>query len=239
MSEADGANEFVEGGLRVAVTAAGMLAERAARAREERARQAQAGSVAEARELQARLEAEQAAARAYLARVEQNTWWPQARVEDVAQAWETAQTWRDADPDVARAADRIRREVRDRYGIDVDDARPDRDALERALVERQRTDEERRRAQGAREELEAAVVLAAAEPGMAAGREADQQRAELTAALAGVEDHEAVEARLLADVHQGRPAREAVTARPGKVLKASRSRSAGVRARESQRGAGR
>jgi colicin import membrane protein len=203
MSEADGANEFVEGGLRVAVTAAGMLAERAARAREERARQAQAGSVAEARELQARLEAERAAARAYLAQVEQDGWWPQARVEDVAQAWETAQTWHDADPDVARAADRIRREVRDRYGIDVDDARPDRDALERALVERQRADEERRRAEGVREELEAAAVLAAAEPGVAAECQVDQERAELTAALVGVEDHESVEARLLADVHQG------------------------------------
>jgi hypothetical protein len=127
--------------------------------------------------------------------------------------------------------------MRDRYGIDVDDARPDRDALERALDERQRADEERRRAQGAREELEAAAVLAAAEPGMAAECEVDHQRAELARALADVGDHEAVEARLLADLSQGRRAREAVTTPPRKATKTWKARSGAGPVR--QRGMGR
>ncbi|MDQ3359699.1 MAG: hypothetical protein M3520_12955, partial [Actinomycetota bacterium] len=68
--ESDGVDEAVEGVLRVGLTAAGpRMAEIIARAREQAAREAQAASEHEARELAERLTAERSAARAQLAPV--------------------------------------------------------------------------------------------------------------------------------------------------------------------------
>ena len=91
MSESDGVDEVVGGGIRLAVTAAGLVGERLAQARVQRAREAEAASVQEARRLEARLDAERAGARAQLAQVEREGWWENAGPDDVADAWETAQ----------------------------------------------------------------------------------------------------------------------------------------------------
>lgn len=66
--------------------------------------------------------------------------------------------------------------------------------------------------------------------------EVDVRQAELAKALAGVEDKEAVEARMVADLSQGRPARDAVTQPPRSAPKARRTRGAAVAPRQQQRG---
>ena len=42
-----------------------------------------------------------------------------AGVDDIATAYETADARRTVDPDIARTSDRMREELRGRYGIDV------------------------------------------------------------------------------------------------------------------------
>ncbi|GAB4082755.1 hypothetical protein GCU67_20240 [Modestobacter muralis] len=314
MSESDGVDEVVGGGVRVAITAAGLVAERLAEARVQRARQAEAASVEETRRLEARLTAERAAARAQLTQIDREGWWDNAGVDDVADAWETAQAWRQLDPAAERAAERIEREVRDRYGVDVHNVDGlDRATPERAAAEREAAGMERRRARQAGEDLEAALLLASTNSPAAAeelgadadpertpldwGRKAEEfqaagysreaaeklatdylewedrdaaaggsvktpvrdpddlahqvvagiranaerdvtgRRADLAKALAGVNDHEAVEARLQADVSAGRPARDAVTMPRQRAPKARKDRGAGVQVR--QRGLGR
>jgi colicin import membrane protein len=54
-------------------------------------------------------------------------------LEDIAQAQETAIAWKDHDEDARDAGDTIRREVHERYGIDVD--APGGDAVAAALRE--------------------------------------------------------------------------------------------------------
>lgn len=332
MSESDGVDEVVGGGIRVAITAAGLVAERLAQGRAQRAREAEAASIEEIRRLEARLDVERSTARAQLAQVDRDGWWENAGVSDVADAWETAQSWRQLDPVAERAAERIEREVRDRYGVDVHDVEGlDRVALERAAAAREGGSVERRRARQAGEELQAALVLTANDTVQVAGpgerspqpprwwqrdpgeypewvakvkdnerlgwshaeskrqaydyldrnadgkdglttteapeataggtaarqtgkpddlahqvvagirgnaeRDVTGRRADLARALSGVDDHEAVEARLQADVSSGRPVREAVTTPRQKAPKARKDRGAGVQVR--QRGLGR
>lgn len=118
--ESDGVGEVFDDSLRVALTIASQIAERINRERERMARAREASAQQEYRELQARFESERGAARASLAPVQRPEWWDAASVDDIAAAHETASVWKDHD-DVAReAADTIRTEVNDRYGIDVD-----------------------------------------------------------------------------------------------------------------------
>ena len=234
---------------RRALTVAGQLAERIARAREQAARDARGASEQHARELQARLDAERAAARAALAPVGRDDWWQRAEPDDIARAWETAQAWREHDPAARQAAERIHAELRTRYGIDTRDLRADPAAVRAALAAR---DTARAGAGGQRsrahdEEAEAGALLAGANRADAAqdanrdgGRpdtdrvDADNHLAEaasrehLAAALKGVADGEAVEARVIAATNQARPAAEAVTATPPpRAPRARRARGAG------------
>jgi hypothetical protein len=253
--EPDGVDEAFEGHLRVALTVAGLAAEHAARTRERAARNAEAASQQEARELRARMDAERSAARASLAPVEREEWWAKAGPEDVAAAWETAQAWSDLDPDARRIAYRIRKEVRERYGVDVDDARPEPGALRDALDARGAADREaqRHREEARRDDIEAAQLMGEAdradradrsrEPveGAVAGQEGRdlydtaERRRDLAAGLEGVADAETVQARVLADTNQARPAAEAVASAPGKAPKARRHRGPAGRAKEQQK----
>src|SRR4051795_1280621 len=115
--EPDGINEALTGALRVSLTAAAHVGEQLARSHEQAARDARAAGEHDARQLQARLDAERAAARAALAPVTREELWQRAEVDEIARAWETAQTWRELDPDAQRAAERIHDQLRDRYGI--------------------------------------------------------------------------------------------------------------------------
>ena len=249
VDEPDRIDEALTGALRVGLTVAGHVAERALRAREQAMRDAQARSEQEARVLQARLDSERAAARAALAPVDRDEWWQHASVDDISRAWETAQTWRELDADARRAGERMHDELQRRYGIDTSDLQADpaavRAALERAERSRGQSDQERDAATA--ESAEAAALVAGADQlddrvdsaqrdvelddadrhlGDAVSREA------LADSLAGVAEEETVQARVVAATNQARPAREAVAAAPRRAPRARRARTPAGRERD-------
>ncbi len=173
--ETDGVGETFDDSLRIALTVASQFGERISRLREQLARQREAEARQEARELQARFDAERGAVRAQLAVVNQPEWWTRASVQDIADVHETATGWRDHDDTAAAAHDTIRREVRDRYGVDVDRPGADPAAVAQALreAERDRAEarEERRRSG---EDLTASQILLATAEGR--DRDADDAR---------------------------------------------------------------
>lgn len=189
--ESDGVQEALSGTLRVALTAAGQMAERAARAREQAAHDAAAASAQQAREMQAQVDAQRGAARATLAPVHRDDWWDTARPQDIADAWQTAQTWRGVDPDAARAGDRIGQEVRSRWGVDVDglggDARV-RDVLTEQQGRGSGTAQsaaERARGDAALDDIEGARLLTDADRGDAAERARRAERGDPDLPVAG------------------------------------------------------
>lgn len=279
VDESDGIAEAIEGQVRVAITAAGRMGELIARAREEAARRAQAASEQDARELASRFEAEKATARADLATVYRSEWWDRATPDQIGSAYTTARAWAGEDVEAVRAEQRIRDELRARYGVDADNAGGDpvavREAVERAERERSQSDEQRRRATA--EEIEAAALLRHAE---AADRDAEDRRtaaehtpdvdeqerllsaaaehekradaarseaqprydsAERRAATAHALEqqgigHEAVAAKMRADVSQAKPATEAVKAKPGRSAKARPNRTRRTQAQRTELG---
>ena len=44
-------------------------------------------------------------------------WWQRAEPDDAARAWETAQAWRELDPDARQAAESVHDKVPARYGV--------------------------------------------------------------------------------------------------------------------------
>lgn len=136
MSESDGIDEAFEGTLRVAITAGAQLGEALARVREEQLARARTSSEQEGNEYAGRLHAERAGARAQLAPVHQEQWWDTATAESIGRAVTTAKAWESADPDAYRTLHRIREEVRDRYGVDVDQLGADPSAVQAALARR-------------------------------------------------------------------------------------------------------
>ena len=198
---------------------AGQLAERALRAREQSARESQARSEQEARTLQARLDSERAAARAALAPVDRDEWWQSAQHEDTTRAWETAQTWRELDPDARRAGERIHDELQRRYGIDTRDLQADPAAVRAALehAERTRSQSDQERDAAAAERAEASALVTGADQLddrlEAAQRDVELEHADrhlgeavsreaLAGSLAGVAEQETVQARVVAATDQ-------------------------------------
>lgn len=238
MSESDGVNEAVEGLSRTAIAVAGRLGEQLARMREQSLREQQAVEEQRGRELQARYEAQRAAARAQLAPTAEGRWWDQARPQDIERVHETATAWKQFDPEAQEAAERIRREVKERYGIDVDnpgaDDRTVSDAL--AQAERDRAEADRQRTTADRDGVEAALLMGAA------GREdrgresevtaentaaqetqplydSEERRQSFAASLDGKADTETIRARILADRDQAAPPSAAVAGELEKVKK--------------------
>lgn len=161
MTESDGIYEALDGQFRLAISVAGQIGELIARARENTLRRARAVDENEARDLTAHLDAERSAARAELATVRDPGWWDHATTGQVAHAWQVSRAWAADDPDVRAAAERIRSEIRERYGIDVNNtgANPAdvQAALDRALAEQRDATTERRAA--AAEESETAFMM--------------------------------------------------------------------------------
>ncbi len=158
--ETDGVGEMFDDSLRVALTMASQFGERISRLREQMSRMREASAQQEYRELESRFEAERGAARASLSPVQQAEWWNTAGVDDIAQAHETATVWRDHDETAREAGDAIRREVSERYGIDVDAPGADQAAVAAALRDAER-DRAEARAEHERsdEELTASQIL--------------------------------------------------------------------------------
>jgi hypothetical protein len=132
--ESDGIGEAFDGQIRIALAVAMQMAQRFSRLREELARSAQARTEQQTHELQVRFDAERNAARASLAPVQQSEWWNTASVADIATAYETAEGWRPVDPEMAGTADRMREELRSRYGIDVENLGADPAAVRDAMT---------------------------------------------------------------------------------------------------------
>ena len=233
----DGLEESFEGHLQLAVMLAGRAGQAAGQVIAHRARVAEAAQEAERRRLTDRLDAERAAARSSVVGVEGERWWDRATPEKIAQVWQTAQTWRDLDPDLARVGDEIVEQVQARYGIDVRDAGPDADMLRQALAE-QSADQERaasqRRAAG-REDAEVVVLMAEAgaaeregdpDSAVAAEQEGEavydsvERREALAARLEGGLEPDAAQARVLADTAQAKPPSAALEAVAGSLKKA-------------------
>lgn len=139
MSESDGIEEAIEGMSRLGMTVAGRLGEQLARARETALRRAEAAEEQQGRELQARFEAERAAARAQLAPVMDNRWWDNASTKDIERAHETATAWKDHDPAARNAADAIRDQVQRRYGLDVNNLGANESSVASAMEKKDRT----------------------------------------------------------------------------------------------------
>lgn len=247
--QGDGIDEAFDAALRVGLTAAGRMAERIAREREQQLRDAQARSEHEARELKGRLDSERAAARAALAPVEQEQWWHSARPEEIADAWQTANAWKDSDAEAQRATDRIRRELQERHGIDTSQLGADpgavRDALERRDEARLAADRQRAQARG--EHATAAALLAEPDTDQAPTPEHEereraeqhydgaQRREELAEQLEAVGDTESAQARVLADRNQARPAQHATADRATRAPAKAARRSPGQARRQPRR----
>ena len=135
MSDDASVEDEVGQALRVGLAVAAQLADKIARAREELARNAQRQSEHEQRQLQARFEGERDVAGARLMVVERPEWWDRADTQQIAGMYETAQQWRQFDPRAQAAADTIAREVKDRYGVDVDNLGADPQAVRAALAQ--------------------------------------------------------------------------------------------------------
>ncbi|MDM7886569.1 hypothetical protein QUG92_15770 [Curtobacterium sp. RHCKG23] len=112
------------------------MGENFARMREEAARRAEAQSVQRARETQVQFEQERAMARAQLQPTREPAWWDRARPEDIAHAYETSAAWKDTDPNLARAHAHMGDELRERYGIDVNDVQADPQRVAEVLRQR-------------------------------------------------------------------------------------------------------
>jgi hypothetical protein len=165
MSESDGIEEAIEGMSRVGLAVAGRLGEQLARTREHELRRAQAAEEQQARELQARFEAERAAARAQLAPVMDNRWWDTASGRDIERVHEAATAWKDHDPAACSAAEVIRDHVQRRYGLDVDNLGADEASVAAALAKAERDSDQAQseRTTGRDENAEAAQLLAEAD----------------------------------------------------------------------------
>ena len=151
--DTDGMEEALAGQIRVMVTAAGLAAEGIARARVQQQRRAQAASEQEARELESRLASEQRAARVELNNVHRPEWWSTVTPEQIGHAYQVARAWAREDPEAVRAEQRMRDELRDRYGIDVASMNADPAAVRAAVFER--AEQDRARAGGERTDADA------------------------------------------------------------------------------------
>jgi hypothetical protein len=258
MSESDGLDEVVETMLRTGLTAAGRIGEELARAREKSAREAAAAEDQKGRELMARLEGERAAARAQLAPVLDARWWDNAKAEDIVRVHQTATTWKSQDPMARSAADAIREQVQQRYGIGVDALGTGADgaaALNEAARAKSQAQEERTAATG--ENAQAAQLLAKAERADKAQRQnvdADnaqpeqltdeanaaydsaERREALAKSLDHIGDKEAVQARLTADRNHSNPPSAAVAAGHNKAPKARKTSTAAAAIKQAQKG---
>ncbi|MBG6181856.1 hypothetical protein [Arthrobacter sp. CAN_A1] len=226
MSESDGIDDAVSGGFRAGLMAAARIGEQLARMREEQQRSIQQAEEARARDLQERFNASQAAARAQLDPVSRDEWWDKATPDMIERAHETAEAWKDYDPVAAEHAGTIRDQVKDRYGIDVDNPGASEQDISSAVTQaqaaRQQAEAERSNASAARgdEMLAGTAVAGANREDQARANNSEpaydspERRQQLAKSLENYPDREAVNARLIADRHQGTPPSAAVNSNP-------------------------
>jgi hypothetical protein len=185
---AEESDEVVEEGagqLRIALAAAAQMAEKFARLREDLARQQQARTEQQNRELRVRFDGERDAARASVAPTARDGWWETATVNDVADAYETAHAWEPVDPDLATSAEHMREELRDRYGIDVDNLDADPAAMEH--TEQEPAQAAQARGESAEDLLAGIAFMDAADRADRDGERRDREQDTRDAALGDVD----------------------------------------------------
>jgi hypothetical protein len=173
MSESDGMDDVVDGGMRQSLMIASRIAETLARRRQESHRQQEHQDAQAAHDAQVRLSAERSAAHAALAPVEKEQWWDKAQSNDIVTAHAVAEGWKDHDPAALAASEKIRQEVLARYGIDTHDVGADAAYLESGIqtitTEKTRLDalalsqEEQRKAAAEHEKVMQLLAAAQAE----------------------------------------------------------------------------
>lgn len=160
MSESDGIDDVLDGGLRQSLLIASRIAETLARRRQESQRQIEHQDAQAAPEAQARHMSGRAAMQGTLAPVHKDQWWEQAKPKDITDAYVLAETWKDHDPVALDACERIRYEVYRRYGIDTRDIGADSAYLASGV---ETVSAEQARLAAVREHQKAMALIAAAQ----------------------------------------------------------------------------
>ena len=238
--ESDGIDDAIEQALRAAMMGAARAGEQLARLREASARKAEATSMKEAAEFEARLQAQQAEARTVYGQVSNPDWWDRAEHKDIVHAYETAHAWRDRDPHAEAAINTTHQQVKERYNVDLP---ADPDAARAAMADAERfyanADRQNERSGGDRQAethllrdaaLEDRLAEQARQDGNPEAAQEHQNRARDNYQAAGTSydsaerreadaaewdrsgDNAAAEARRTADVNQGTPANSSTRA---------------------------
>ena len=126
----DNAGEVVASAVRVALTAAGQLAEQAARRREADLREAERDSAARVATLQSQLAAERELALRSVRDVVQRG--NAATIDEVVRAWEQARSWDDPTMGIEQA--QLEDRVRERFGVGASSLPGDRSSAEHAAA---------------------------------------------------------------------------------------------------------
>lgn len=237
-TQTDGINDMVSRDLQALMGLAGRLGEALARRMAERRQELAREQQERARQLQERYEAERAVMRTNLSGVETTQWWEAATPEDIAQRYTAAVRWQDHD-DVARSArGRIEDEVQQRYGVGVADYLRGND-LDQYLSAGNESAGREERSAGLDHSQAAWHAAEAGDGDRANDADAERARAESEqlwdsgdrrAALAdklaaafGSHEHEAVVARMAADINQATPPSAAVEGGRGRAAKGRKS----------------
>jgi hypothetical protein len=120
-------DEILGGAARIIRTAALLamrLAEKRARKHAEKLRQAQIRSAEEAKRMERQLNVQKGIAESRLEQIKDSRWWDNARPLDIARMYRAAREWQQFSPAATVARERIERETRDRYGVDISKASP-------------------------------------------------------------------------------------------------------------------
>ena len=204
-TESDGIEESLDGALRMGITVAAQIGQEVSRLREAALRKAEEDATREAARARTEYEAERTIAHAKLAPTANSEWWDSASPERIAEVHQYATTWKNHDPEAQAASERIRTEVSNRYGIDVDntgiDASRMREGAAKADALRDEAASERKG--GAGETVEAQSLAAEADR---LDRERDSQ---LTKAEQAPEPSARAEADARADFLEGEHSRTA------------------------------
>lgn len=190
MSESDGMDELLDGGMRQSLMIASRIAETLARRRQESQRQQEHQDAQAAHEAQARLTADCSAAHAALAAVNKDQWWDKAQPHDIATAHAVAEGWKDHDPTALAASEKIRQEVFTRYGIDTRGAGADGAYLESG-IRTAATDKARQDAlERSQEETRTAAAEHETAMGLLAAARAEELRAQAVTLAPEMERHQ-------------------------------------------------
>jgi hypothetical protein len=119
-SENDDAIATADELFRVALMAVGQASELVLRARMEQERRLLAQARADQAHARTVQIAERDTARAVYLAPQQESWWTNATVEDVARAWSTAKAWSRYDPQAVHAQEAIAKTVTRRWGVDIE-----------------------------------------------------------------------------------------------------------------------